>query len=132
MSPARETAARLLELEQILAQSRNALAADRDADPVALHLADVPVERMRRFTSVLQQGAGGGNDEIDAVTMRLLLNDYTAAVGHLRAIARVAAAGIDAAAVPVRESQRFVRLDDRRAQKLESHGAQPTGEPRVR
>jgi hypothetical protein len=129
LSPPRETSARLLELEQILAHSRNALATDRDADSVALHLADVPSERMRRFTSLLRTGASGDNDAIDAVTMRLLLNDYTAAVGHLRAIARVAAAGIDAAAIPVRESQRFIRLEERREQKQEPRDTQTAGGP---
>jgi len=107
---------RLLDLERILAQSRSTGAKAGDADPVTLHLADVPVERIRRFTAELQS-ADGNRDEITAVTMRLLLNDYSTAVAHLRAVARIAIDKIESAVEPIRDCQKFLRREDKLALK---------------
>jgi len=122
---------RLREIERILAPGEVVPApGGGEVDAVALHLADVPSGRIRELTSTLRQRPAETLDEIDAVTMRLLLNDYAVAVAHLRAVARASAARIDAASIPVRESQRFVRIDDRRNGKQESHHAAPgAGEP---
>jgi len=112
---------RLREIERVLAQTRSSTgSSDAGVDPVALHLGEVPSTRIREFTSMLQQRAVDGTDEIDALAVRLLLNDYTAAIAHLRAVAREAAALIDGAAAPVKDSQRFLRVDDRRKLKGES------------
>ena len=109
---------RLLELDRILARDR-AASFSGDGDSVALHLGAVPAERIRALTAVLGRSTTGDNDEIDTVEMRLLLNDYTSAVGHLRAVARSAAARIDEAAAPVREAQLFMERDLRREARLE-------------
>jgi hypothetical protein len=109
---------RLTEIERILAQTTNVPTAnDAGENPVAVHLADVPAARIRELTRILQWRPTEENDEIDLLAMRLLLNDYTAAIGHLRAVARVAAALVDGAAVPVKQTQRFLRLDDRTQEK---------------
>src|SRR5262245_42416584 len=112
MSAREDAARRLLDLERILSQSKTQATSAGDADPVTLHLADVPTERIRRFTAELQN-AGQGDDEVAAVTMRLLLNDYASAVAHLRAVARLAVTRIDTATAPIRECQKFLRREDK-------------------
>jgi hypothetical protein len=42
---------------------------------------------------------------VDAVLIRVLLNEYANAVGHLRAVARMAAASVDGAAAPMRQAR---------------------------
>jgi hypothetical protein len=103
---------RLLDLETILAQSRSTAAKPADADPVTLHLADVPIDRIRRFTAELQ-ASDGNRDEVTAITMRLLLNDYSTAVAHLRAVARIAIDKIDSAVEPIRDCQKFLRREEK-------------------
>ena len=111
---------RLTEIERILAQTTYVVApSDGAQDPVAVHLADVPAARIQELTRMLQQRPVELNDDIDALAMRLLLNEYITAIGHLRAVARVAASLVDAGAVPVKQSQRFLRLEDRRREKRE-------------
>ena len=117
MSAADDAAKRLLDLERILAQSKTSEpASGGDVDPVTLHMADVPVERIRRFTAELQSANGDG-DEIAAVTMRLLLNDYANAVAHLRAVARISVARIESALEPIRDCQKFLRREEKLAMK---------------
>jgi|KBSSwiStaDraftv2_1062776.scaffolds.fasta_scaffold426088_2 hypothetical protein len=119
MSTANDDAKRLLDLERILAQSRSGESTSGDADPVTLHIADVPVERIRRFTAELQ-GANGDRDEIAAVTTRLLLNDYTTAVAHLRAVARISVTRIESALEPIRQCQKFLRHEEKIATKQQA------------
>jgi hypothetical protein len=77
-----------------------------DDDRAYAHLANVPIDRIQRMTAELQQGAGG---DVDAATVSLLLNDYTAAFTHLRAVARLAEERIAAAAGPIRDASKLVR-----------------------
>ena len=106
---------RLREIERIIAQTTYVSASNQGADdPVAVHLSDVPAARIRELTRILQQRPMDVNDDIDALAMRLLLNDYITAIAHLRAVARAAAALVDGAAAPVKQSQRFLRDEDRR------------------
>ena len=117
---------RLREIERIIAQTRYVLASNQSADdPVAVHLADVPSARIRELTRILQQPPMGGNDDIDALAMRLLLNDYMAAIAHLRAVARAAASLVDGAAAPVKQTQRFLRHDDRQLERQSAETASP-------
>ena len=119
---------RLAEIERILAQTTFAGASnDSSHDPAAVHLADVPTARIRELTRMLQHRPIEARDAIDAVAMRLLLNDYNVALTHLRAVAVVAASLVDGAAVPVKQTQRFLRLDDRRREKREVHTATSSG-----
>ena len=115
MSTARNPSQRLIELERILAQITPARASeDETAGSVAAHLAGVPADRIRQLTSALQRGLKDTTDEIDVVTMRLLLNDYIVGVGHFRAIARTAASRMDKAAEIIGEGQRFVHREQKR------------------
>jgi len=106
---------RLIELERILARSKAGFAAagDTDADPVLLHLASVPIERIRQFTSELQARPQSGSDDIALVTMRLLLNDYATAVAHLRAVARLAVTRVEKAALDIRDSRKQLRREEK-------------------
>jgi hypothetical protein len=87
---------------------------DSDGEPAEAHLAGVQVERIRRLTRELQHSAR--NDD-DAMTIGLLLKDYTAAVTHLRAVASVAEQRVTAAAGTIHDASnriRRVRKPDRR------------------
>jgi hypothetical protein len=108
----RDTTERLIELEQILARSKSATAVSREgeADPAGLHLAGVPSERIQRLTAELR-ASDGADDEISAIAARLLLNDYAAAVGHLRAVARLAVTRIEGAAAEIKSSEKAIRRE---------------------
>lgn len=120
-----ETGARLRELQRILAQSRTSSTSGEE-DAAALHLAAMPVERIQRFTHTLaSQPAQAGWDDVDGVTMRLLLDDYVDAVGHLRAVSRLAAARIDAAVGPIYECRSFLARQDKLALKRAAVAQEP-------
>ena len=120
MSTANDAAKRLLDLERILAEPRKN-ESQSTGDPVTLHIADVPVERIRRFITELQS-ANGDRDEVAAVTMRLLLNDYATAVAHLRAVARISVARIESALEPIRDCQKFLRREEKLEMKKRAAG----------
>ena len=123
---------RLAEIERVLAQTTSVIKAnDGVADPVGVHLADVPEARIRALTRMLQQQPTDGNDDIDLLAMRLLLNDYSAAVAHLRAVARIAASLVDGAAAPVKEGHRFLRVDDKKRQKQARSDTPPADDQRT-
>jgi hypothetical protein len=105
-----DAAARLAHLEQILAEtaSPSPAASTTDADAAHVHLNSVPLERIRRLTAELQGDITRTPDEVELVMMRLLLYEYSIAVRHLRAVTRIAAATVDAAADPVRDARRAV------------------------
>jgi hypothetical protein len=46
-----------------------------------------------------------------------LLNDFSGAVGHLRAVANIAASLIDKAAKPVKDAQRLIKVETGREEK---------------
>jgi hypothetical protein len=122
---------RVLELERILAQDRRAtpVSIESQTDPATLHLTEMPTERIRRFTHALgtKRGNDIDNDAIDILTMRLLLNDFTSAVGHLRAVANIAASLIDHAAKPVREAHRLIKAENRREEKMRAQARSQGG-----
>jgi hypothetical protein len=134
LSSPRAASERLLELEQILALDRRASSnRESSADPVAVHLTELPAERIRRFTHVLEttRGSEVENDALDMLTIRLLMNDFANAVGHLRAVANIATSLIDGAANPMKDTQRFLkreawREEKRRARSLPPGGPDPT------
>lgn len=131
LRPARVSSARLLELERILTHDRapRMVTGERRVDPVALHLADVPTERIVHFTQALRSSDAEftENDDVDVLTMRLLLNDFITAVGHLRAVAEIAGSLVDKAASPVQDSRRFLEREDRWEEKMRLRRPPGTG-----
>lgn len=109
---------RLRTLERILTSPTTGDSRDRHADPTALHVRAVPSERIRRVTAALQLAPTGPLDDVDRVSMRVLLNDYTAAVAHLRAAAQAAANIVDTTAQIVGRAERVLEKEARRRAKL--------------
>jgi hypothetical protein len=98
--------ARLAHFEQIPAETVSH-AATTDVHDARAQLNSVASERIRRLTAELQ-GLSPAADQADIAAIRLLLSEYSTAVGHLRAVARLAASTVDAAAEPLREARRTV------------------------
>lgn len=114
VSATRGSSQRLRRLEQILADvktSRPLVGAGAE-DAATLHLESVPLERIRQLSELLQ--APDADDDVDRVTMRLLLNDYATAVAHLRAVSGDAAQRLDSATEPVNEVRRFLWREEKR------------------
>jgi hypothetical protein len=99
-----------------------AAAAERDA---ARRLEQLPLDRIRRITAELASRPDGASDEGDALAMRLLLNDYIAAVAQLRAVTRDAADRIDAVAPPVADVRQFVWHEQKLREKRRQSGGPP-------
>ena len=57
----------------------------------------VMLDRIAHLTMELQQRSDAAIDAVDALEIRLLLNDYTASTTHLRAVTRIAKQGITTA-----------------------------------
>jgi hypothetical protein len=116
MNAAPDSAWRLQQLAQILAESK-ALASTsaRDTDPADVHIGSVALERIRRLTAQLTQQAATDIDDIDRLAMRLLLNDYTAAVAHLRAAMRLTEQRMAEATLPIQEAGLHVKQREKRA-----------------
>ena len=110
MHASSDSSRRLRRLEQILADATIATVASPhgEPDPAETHLVVVPLDRIRRLTAELQRASDDDIDEIDAVTMRILLSDYTLTVGHLRAAARLAEQRVIAASVPIQHARSVV------------------------
>ena len=102
-----DTAERLTHLARILndADTRHNAAA---ADPVDLHLKSVRLDRIRQLTRAVEDRIGLEPDGLDGITMRLLLDEYTAAVAHLRAVAREAAKRVAGAPAPIKDVGRYL------------------------
>lgn len=79
-----------------------------NADAAEVHLNSVPTERIRLLTAELRGTSSAAPDEIDVLVMQVLLNEYSNAVAHLRAVARIAAATVDGVVAPMVETERAV------------------------
>jgi len=75
---------------------------------IELWLAEFPAERLAGVTEELRRRTGAEVDEIDALAMRLLLNDYTAAVARLRAVIRATEQRLSAAAPEIKGAMRVL------------------------
>ena len=67
------------------------------ADVADWHMRSVMLDRIAHLTMELQQRSDAAIDAVDALEIRLLLNDYTASTTHLRAVTRIAKQGISTA-----------------------------------
>jgi hypothetical protein len=119
MSASHQPSARLARLDRILSQSPLATAshATADTDPGQVHLMSVPLERIQALTLELQERSATDIDDVDAITMRLLLNDFKAAVAHLRAVANGADARLHTAGAELHESRKRLRREEEMAMK---------------
>jgi hypothetical protein len=117
MSAAADSSQRLQRLAHILAESQAApgSASAPDRGPTDIHLDSVSRERISRLTSELAQRATIDTDDTDRLTVRLLLNEYTAAVAHLRAAARLTEQRMLEAAGAIQETRRHLRRQKKHA-----------------
>jgi hypothetical protein len=122
VASSRDASERLARLEQILSETSSASNATPAAntDAAQVHLDALSTERIRRLTAELQETSSFELDESDAVVMKLLLNEYSSAVGHLRAVARIAAATVDGVTARIREAERAIH---RHIKTLDAHAA---------
>ena len=117
MSASREPSARLASLEQILAQSPPVTHGSAATDPGQVHLASIPLERIAALTRELQEHQTLLPDSIDAIAIRLLLNEYKAAVAHLRAVSNGVDARLHTVSEQLQKSRKTVRRDEEMAAK---------------
>lgn len=101
-----DTSRRLVQLARILSDARPYNEA-ATADP-AEHLHQVRLQRIQDFTAQLDEADGRGIDVVDAVAMRLVLDQYASVVAHLRAAARERAATLERLSAQVRSDRRLV------------------------
>jgi hypothetical protein len=119
MSALHKPSPRLARLDRILSQSPLNVAthATTETDPGQVHLMSVPLERIQALTMELQERSAADADEVDAITMRLLLNDYKAAVAHLRAVANGVDSRLLAVGAALHQSRKTVRREEEMATK---------------
>lgn len=134
LSSARVFSPRLLELERVLAHDRDSAAFAGNAsvvDPVARHIGKVRVERIRHCTAALQpsHSADMSTDDVDVLTMRVLLNEFVMAVRHLRAVTDMAATVVDEAMKPVRESHKIINHEKKREERTRLAAAHAPDRP---
>src|SRR5205085_8691331 len=107
-----KASARLTSLDRILSVSSSAIVARGTAtDPYQVHLASVPLERIQALTAELRERATVDVDDLDGITMRLLLNDYKLAVAHLRAVTNSANARLHNAGYAIHETRKTVQRE---------------------
>jgi hypothetical protein len=88
------------------------------ADPTATssdladwHMSSVMLDRIAHLTMELQRRGDAVIDAVDALEMRLLLNDYTASTTHLRAVTRIAKARIATASSRLKGVRKTIERD---------------------
>jgi hypothetical protein len=119
VSAARDPFERLLRLRQILSeQSIDGRAAEIEPP----HAREARAQRIRRLTVELQRD-GIESDEVDAVTMRLLLNDYAASLPAFREMTRQAEAHLSAASGPLKEVRRELQRHEKLRLKRKARSA---------
>jgi hypothetical protein len=67
------------------------------------------MERIRQMTGLLEQRLNHEIDAVDAVALRVLVNEFAAAVGQLRAVTRLTGEQLADIADAIKEAQRFVQ-----------------------
>lgn len=94
---------RLAQLARILSDARP------HGDVSTADLAEqVHLKRIQGFTAQLDDGDGRSIDAVDAVAMRLVLDEYSRVVAQLRAAAREGAATLGSLAAQLRASRRLL------------------------
>jgi hypothetical protein len=119
VTAAREPFERLIRLGQILSRETFNGRGSADADP--LRPPEFQTERIRLLTRELRDGTN--NDEVDAVAMRVLLNDYAATLAAFREMTRQATSYMSAASGPVKEARRYLKRQDKQKRKRDEESA---------
>jgi hypothetical protein len=121
MSHDLDVASRLERLEQLLDQCRIPSAADAgrgpDAEAAVIRLEGL-LNRIQRLAREVQSGLAHRHDAdaLDGVTIRLLLDDYAAAVQQLRASTIDAGRRLAMVAHVIGDGRRFIREERKRRQ----------------
>ena len=84
----------------------------------------VPIDRIAHLTMELQQRGNAVVDVVDALAMRLLLNDYTVATTHLRSVTRIAGQRMATASSALKDVRALVE----RELQLEGEGRRSSGD----
>jgi hypothetical protein len=115
---------RLSRLDRILSQAESSPTRAGDSDAGQVHLASIPLERIRGLTIELQERSFAVQDDIDAITMRLLLNDYKTAVAHLRAVTDGVGAQLQESASQLSLTRKELRREEEMAAKRANRKAE--------
>lgn len=109
---------RLQRLEAFVAARppQGAATSTDSSDLAEWHMRSVMLDRIARLTMELQRRGDAEIDVVDALEMRLLLNDYTASTTHLRAVTRIAKQGIADASSHLRGVRTIIERELRRAE----------------
>ena len=97
---------RLAQLARILSDARPH--GDVSTTDLAEHLHQVQLQRIQGFTAQLDDGDGRSIDAVDAVAMRLVLDEYSRVGAQLRAAARERAATLRSRAAQLRTDRQLV------------------------
>jgi hypothetical protein len=128
MSVPNKPSTRIARLDQILAQSPpHPASRSADVDPNQVHLSSVPLDRIHALTVELEQRSTVAPDDLDALTMRLLLNDYKAAVAHLRAVANSIDARLYATSNELHDIRKVLRREQEMTAKHAARGRDASG-----
>lgn len=110
---------RLAQLVRILDETspRGETSMDDPAD----HLRQLRLQRIQRLTAQLGEHAGHDADDVDAVAMRLVLDDYSHVLAHVRTVAAESAKMLEGLAASVRADRR--RVDERLQQQVKQRAS---------
>lgn len=115
---------RLSQLARILSDARPY--GDAPVSDPAEHLYLVRLHRIQHLIEQLDDRAGRDIDDVDAVAMRLILDQYMGVVVHLRATARESAKTLAGLAAVVRTERR--RVEQQQEQQTQRAAAAPSAQ----
>ena len=116
---------RLTQLARILSDARPY--GEAPATDLAEHLHQVRLQRIQGFTAQLNDGNDRGVDAVDALAMRLVLDEYSSVVAHLRVAVRERAATLGSLAAQLKTDRR--RVDEQLAQREKQLAATAPSDP---
>ena len=116
MSAAHDSSDRLVRLTQIL-NGTSAPHVTSTSDAAEMHLRSVRLERIRELAAELDRRGGQTSEPVEGIAIRLLLDEYTAAVAHLRAVVRIAVNLVDSAPAPLKVVRKYVHQQVKRQEK---------------
>lgn len=125
--PTEDLNARVMRLAGMLERFRapNPNPGSTNANPVVAHLESIPDERLRNLGAMLKERIDEGQiDAEDALLLRLLLDEYTAAVRQLRGAADIIDQRLNNARSAVSEGRRLAA-----AERARVASSNPPGEP---